>query len=268
MNYLEINRTAWNAKAAVHIDSAFYDMPGFLAGNTSLKNLELGLLGDVKGLRILHLQCHFGQDSLSLARMGAQVTGVDFSDVAVTKARSLAAELQMEARFIQCDVYSLKEHLDEAFDVVFTSYGTIGWLPDLRPWADIVQHFLKPGGQFVMVDFHPVVWMFDDHFTSVKHPYFNAGPIVEQIVGTYAERDAPISHEMVGWNHPVSDILQSLMDAGLRLTQFREWDHSPYACFDEIQEDQPGVFRVKHLQGKIPMIYGIVAGKERPIDAA
>jgi SAM-dependent methyltransferase len=261
MDYLEINRAAWNVKTPIHIGSAFYDMPGFLAGNTTLKELELGLLGDVKGKRILHLQCHFGQDSLSLARMGAQVTGVDFADAAIAKARSLAEELQLDVRFIHCDVYSLKEHLDGDFDIVFTSYGTIGWLPELGKWADVVQHFLKSGGRFVMVDFHPVVWMFDEKFKSMDFSYFNLSPIVEQRRGTYADRNAPISYEIAGWNHSVSDILQSLMDAGLRLTQFREWDYSPYGCFDEVEEDAPGVFRVKHLKKKIPMVYGIVAVK-------
>jgi ubiquinone/menaquinone biosynthesis C-methylase UbiE len=261
MDYVEINRAAWNAKTPIHIDSAFYDMPGFLAGNTTLKEPELGLLGDVKGKRILHLQCHFGQDTLSLARMGAHVTGVDFSDLAIAKARSLAAELQLAARFILCDVHALKEHLNEAFDIVFTSYGTIGWLADLPKWADIVQHFLKPGGRFVMAEFHPVVWMFDEEFKSVAYSYFNAGPIVEKAQGTYADREAPISYDMVGWNHPIADILQSLMDAGLELKQFREWNYSPYSCFRGVQEDEPGVFRIKHLNGRIPMMYGIVADK-------
>jgi ubiquinone/menaquinone biosynthesis C-methylase UbiE len=234
-------------------------MPGFLAGNSTLKSLELGLLGDVKGKRILHLQCHFGQDSLSLARMGAHVTGVDFSDAAIAKAGSLATELKLDVRFVQCDVYSLADHLDEAYDMVFTSYGTIGWLPDLRKWADIVQRFLKPGGRFVMVDFHPMVWMFDPQFKSFAYSYFNTGPVVERCEGTYADRHAPLSHDMVSWSHPISDILQSLLGAGLQLEQFHEWDYSPYGCFDEAQEDEPGVFRVKHLRGRIPMVYGIVA---------
>jgi ubiquinone/menaquinone biosynthesis C-methylase UbiE len=261
MDYLEINRAAWNAKTPVHVESDFYDMPGFLAGSTTLKSLELGLLGDVKGMRILHLQCHFGQDTLSLARMGAEVTGVDFSDAAIEKAQSLAAELELDARFVQCDVYSLKDHLDETFDMVFTSYGAIGWLPDLTRWADIVQHFAKPGGRLVMVEFHPVVWMFDPKFKTLDFAYFNTGPIVEHCEGTYADPQAPISYASVGWNHPISDVLQGLLNAGLRLEQFREWDYSPYRCFDEVQEDEPGVFRVKHLHRKIPMTYGIVAVK-------
>lgn len=259
MDYLEKNKAAWNAKTAVHIDSDFYDMPAFLRGETTLKPLELGLLGDVSGKRILHLQCHFGQDSLSLARMGAVVTGVDLSDAAIQKARELADELELRASFINCDVYSLKEHLHETFDIVFTSYGTIGWLPDLDRWADIVQHFLKPGGTFVMVDFHPVVWMFDDQFKEVAYSYFNTETIVEQVDGSYADRDAAISYETVSWNHPTSELLQSLIDAGLTLKQYREWDYSPYACFQELEEDEPGVFRIKHQKGKLPMVYGILA---------
>jgi len=260
-NYLEKNKAAWNAKTAVHVNSQFYDMPAFLRGETTLKSLELGLLGDVTGKRILHLQCHFGQDTLSLARMGAVTTGVDLSDVAIEKARELTEELGLRASFVNCDIYSLKEHLHETFDIVFTSYGTIGWLPDLDKWADIVQHFLKPGGTFVMVDFHPVVWMFDNHFKEVTYPYFNTETIIEQEEGSYADRDANIAYETVSWNHPTSELLQSLIDAGLQLKQYKEWDYSPYACFQELREDAPGVFRVKHLDNKIPMVYGIKAIK-------
>jgi SAM-dependent methyltransferase len=261
MDYLEKNKAAWNAKTAVHIDSEFYDMPAFLRGETSLKPLELELLGDVAGKRILHLQCHFGQDTLSLARMGAVMTGVDLSDAAIRKARELAEQLELRASFVNCDVYSLKEHLHEQFDIVFTSYGTIGWLPDLDKWADIVQHFLKPGGTFVMVDFHPVVWMFDDHFKEIAYSYFNTETIVEQVEGTYADRDSDISCETVSWNHATSETLQSLLDAGLTLRRYREWDYSPYSCFRELREDAPGVYRIAHLGNKLPMVYGIVATK-------
>ncbi len=260
-DYLAKNREAWNQKTAVHIDSDFYDMPAFMRGETTLKSLELGLLGDVSGKRILHLQCHFGQDTLSLSRMGAATVGVDLSNAAVEKATELAKELNLDAQFICCDLYSLKDHLSEQFDLVFTSYGTIGWLPDLDKWADIVQHFLKPGGKFVMVDFHPVVWMFDDYFKEVAYSYFNTETIVEQVEGSYADREAAIAYETVSWNHPTSEILQSLIDSGLQLTNYHEWDYSPYTCFRELREDAPGVYRVKHLGNKIPMVYGIVCRK-------
>jgi ubiquinone/menaquinone biosynthesis C-methylase UbiE len=216
----------------------------------------------VAGKRILHLQCHFGQDTLSLARMGAVATGVDLSDAAIVKARELTDELGLRASFINCDVYSLKEHLHETFDIVFTSYGTIGWLPDLDKWADIVQHFLKPGGTFVMVDFHPVMWMFDSNFKEVAYSYFNTETIVEQEEGSYADREAAIAYETVSWNHSASELLQSLIDAGLALKQYREWDHSPYNCFNGMREDAQGVFRIAHMENRLPMTYGIVAQKQ------
>ncbi len=236
-------------------------MPSFLRGESTLKDPELDLLGTVAGKRILHLQCHFGQDTLSLARMGAEVTGVDLSDAAISKACELTKTLGLDATFIACDVYTLKEHLDEKFDIVFTSYGTIGWLPDLDRWADIVQYFLKPGGRLVMVDFHPVVWMFDEHFREVRYSYFNTETIVEQEEGSYADRDAAIAYETVSWNHSTSELLQSLIDAGLILKNYREWDYSPYACFRELREDAPGIYRIAHLDSKLPMLYGIIAAK-------
>ncbi len=174
-DYLAINKNTWNTKTPVHLNSEFYGLEEFIKGKTSLKQIELDLLGEVKGKKILHLQCHFGQDTLSLARMGAEVTGVDFSDTAIKEANLLTQKINQSARFICCDVYSLPEHLDEEFDLVYTSYGTIGWLPDLNKWAQIIHRFLKPGGKFVFVEFHPVVWMFDDNFKEIKYNYFNVG---------------------------------------------------------------------------------------------
>lgn len=179
-NYISANKTAWNTKTEHHINSEFYDMPGFLNGNNSLKEIELNILGNVKGKSILHLQCHFGQDSLSLARMGAKVTGIDFSDKAIEKARELNSQLNLDAQFICCDIYDLPNQLNKQFDIVFTSYGTIGCkLPDLDRWAEVVSQFLKPNGQFVMADFHPVVWMMDNEFQKIQYNYFNVEEIVE-----------------------------------------------------------------------------------------
>ncbi len=130
-NYIAINRQSWNKKTDIHLDSAFYDMDGFRKGNTSLNDIELKLLGDLNGKSILHLQCHFGQDTISLSQLGAKAVGVDLSDNAIDNARKIAAEMNVDTTFICCDVYDLPNHLDQQFDVVFTSYGTIGWLPDL-----------------------------------------------------------------------------------------------------------------------------------------
>jgi SAM-dependent methyltransferase len=175
-NYIEINRRSWNNRTDTHLASAFYDVPGFLKGNSSLKDIELHLLGDVTGKSILHLQCHFGQDTLSLSRLGATVTGVDLSDKAIENAERLAKETGLPADFICCDIYDLPNYLDTTFDIVFTSYGTIGWLPDLDKWANIIARYLKPDGRFIFVEFHPVVWMFDNDFEKVAYNYFNDAP--------------------------------------------------------------------------------------------
>src|SRR3569833_2969415 len=172
-DYFEENKKLWNQRTTVHKDSSFYDVTSFLGGKSSLNEIELREIGDVKGIKILHLQCHFGMDSLSLARMGADVTGVDLSDAAIEEARKLNEELSLGAKFICCNVYELKNHLEEQFDIVFTSYGVIGWLPDLNKWAEIIGHFLKPGGFFYMAEFHPVVWMLDEDFKEVKYSYHN-----------------------------------------------------------------------------------------------
>jgi SAM-dependent methyltransferase len=256
-NYIEINKNSWNNKVAIHVASDFYDVAGFLKGKSSLNSFELDLLGDVKGKSILHLQCHFGQDTLSLGRLGAQVTGVDLSDVAIEKAKELASQTGIESTFICCDIYDLPKYLDEQFDIVFTSYGTIGWLPDLNKWGALISQFLKPDGKFVFVEFHPVVWMFDDNFEKIGYNYFNSGAIVETYEGSYAEKEADLSQEYVMWNHGIADVLTGLISNGLQLRSFQEFDYSPYNCFRKTIEFEPGKFRIEHLDNKIPMVYAL-----------
>ncbi|NLR64912.1 class I SAM-dependent methyltransferase [Chitinophaga varians] len=257
-HYLAANKALWNKRTAVHVTSSFYDVPAFLEGRSSLNSIELALLGDVRGKRILHLQCHFGQDTLSLARMGADVTGVDLSDAAIAQANTLTAQLglQDQAKFICCDVYSLPAQLQDSFDIVFTSYGTIGWLPDMDKWAGVVQHFLKPGGVFVMAEFHPVVWMFDEQFTRVQYDYFNTETIVENNNDTYtdAEDNADVKGVAYSWNHPLGEVFSSLLAQGLQLQVFQEFDYSPYNCFQNTTGEN-GHFQIKGMEGKLPMVY-------------
>ncbi|MFP5438054.1 MAG: class I SAM-dependent methyltransferase [Bacteroidia bacterium] len=260
-NYLAINKKAWDAKTAHHVASEFYDMESFVSGRNTLNEIELALLGDVTGKTILHLQCHFGQDTLSLSRLGAKATGVDFSEASIEKATELAANLSLNTQFICCDVYSLPDVLNEQFDIVFTSYGTIGWLPDLNKWAGIISHFLKPGGKFVFAEFHPVVWMFDNDFSKVAYNYFKDEAIIEEETGTYAEKGADIRNETISWNHSISEVLGAILDNGLSLKKFNEYDYSPYNCFSGLEEFLPGKFRVKHLTNNIPMVYSLVALK-------
>jgi len=260
-NYKEINRQSWNNRVDAHIQSDFYDMKGFLSGNSSLNAIELELLGDIRDKRILHLQCHFGQDTISLAKEGAKTTGVDLSDKAIRKAKEIAEKCEVNATFICCDIFDLPNHLNEQFDIVYASYGTIGWLPDLNKWASIVSQFLKPGGEFVFVEFHPVVWMFDDEFKKIEFNYFNSGAMVEAEEGTYADREAKINQEYIVWNHSMSDIINNLIHHGLRIESLDEYDYSPYDCFKHTVEFEPKKYRIKHLENKIPMVFSLKATK-------
>lgn len=262
MDYLEINRTSWNAKVDFHLKSDFYFVEEFKKGTTSLNEPELRLLGNIEEKKVLHLQCHFGQDSISLSRLGAKVIGVDLSDKAIETAKNLAKECNSDAEFICSDVYNLPEILDKKFDIVFTSYGTIGWLPDLEKWAKVISHFLKPNGKFIFVEFHPVVWMFDDDFTHVKYKYSSKEAIVETYEGTYADQNANISQQYVMWNHGLADVFQSLINNGLEVKNFEELDWSPYACFRHTEEFEKGKYKIPQFGDKIPLVYTVSANKK------
>lgn len=261
-NYIETNKQSWNQRTDYHLKSDFYDLDSFIKGTSSLNEIELNLLGNIKGKSVLHLQCHFGQDTLSLARMGAEVTGVDLSDKAIEQANSLSKQIGVDAEFICCDVYDLPNRLAKQFDIVYTTYGTIGWLPDLLKWGEIISRFLKPNGQLIFVEFHPVVWMFDDNFERVGYNYFNDGAIIETNEGTYADRTAPIETQNITWNHGISEVLTGLINNNLEITSFQEFDYSPYNCFNATEEFSPKKYRIQHLGNRIPMVYAVTATKK------
>ena len=256
-DYLQINQKSWDSVVEEHYKSSMYDVDGFLGGKSSLNSIELELLGNIQGKKILHLQCHFGQDSISLARLGAEVTAIDFSEKAIAQAKKLAALSLQQVNFVCTDVYNLPQILQQKFDLIFTSYGVIGWLPDLNKWAKIINHFLKPKGQFVLAEFHPVVWMFDEAFEKIKYNYFNAAEIVEIYSGTYTNRQAKIETKYISWNHSLSEVFTALINEELKISEFREFDYSPYACFENTIEFEPNKFRIKHLENKIPMVYAL-----------
>jgi SAM-dependent methyltransferase len=261
-SYFAANRTSWNKRTMVHRDSSFYDVDTFKQGKTSLNNIELTEVGDVKGRSLLHLQCHFGMDTMSWEREGAIVTGVDLSDTAISLAEDIAATLQLNARFICCNVYDLQQHLDEKFDIVFTSYGTIGWLPDLDKWAKLISFYLKPGGLFYIVDFHPALWMMDEQFEHIKYDYFNTAVIAEENTGTYTDRNAPIKNDEYSWNHPFSEIFGALLNNGLAIEQFNEFPFSSYNCFNSLEQGSDVLWRIKGMDEKLPMMYSIKAVKK------
>lgn len=257
MEYLDTNRSFWNNATGVNFESDFYDQKTFEAGRNSLNDIELGLLGDVRGKSILHLQCHFGQDSLSLQRMGAQVTGVDLSDAAIGKAQDLNQQLGLDAEFICSDVYGLKTVLNKQYDMVFTSYGTIAWLPDLNRWADVVGHFLKPGGTFVFAEFHPAVWMWDDDFTKITYNYLNREVIADVEEGTYANKEAGTRNAYMCWNHGIGEVATALLKQGIAIEALQEFDYSPYPCFNGCEEFEKGKFRIEQFGNKLPLVYAI-----------
>lgn len=252
----------WNDRVDPHLKAELYNLEGFLQGETSLNDIELAILGDIKGKALLHLQCHFGQDSLSLARMGAGVTGVDFSEKAIEAARQLNQKLGLNARFHCSDVLQLDDWLDQQYDLVYSTYGTITWLPELTQWAATVAKALAPGGRLILVEFHPVVWMFDDAFNEVTYGYFNTGPIVEEVEGSYADKSTGKKHTAIGWNHSLDEVIEPLLTNGLRLTHFREYNYSPYNVLHDMIKTEQG-FTLQKMPGKIPLVYSLVMEKPK-----
>lgn len=256
------NRKSWDARVPVHVDSEMYDVKGFEAGADPLTPLDLELVGDVAGRRLLHLQCHFGMDTLAWQRRGARATGVDFSGAAIAKARELNRTLGLGATFTECNVLETRQHVEGTFDVVFTSWGVIGWLPDLRPWGETIAACLSPGGRFVINEFHPFVWMSQmGPDLRIREPYFNRGVITEVTEGTYADPSAPLKQREHGWNHSLADVVNALIGAGLRIERMEEVDRVWHACFPEQVKLEDGSYQFKEATGMVPMAFGLVASR-------
>ena len=258
---IEANRKRWDALVDSHAKSKFYDMEGFKAGKTSLKAPELDLMGPVAGKTLLHLQCHFGQDTLSWARVGAQVTGMDISGNAIRLAESLSAELNVPSQFICCNLYDLPKHLNKEHDIIFTSYGGIPWLPDLEAWAKVIYPLLKPGGTMVLVEFHPTWMMLDFNNLEIIYSYFNRGePYIELPEGSYVDHSnasEPVQMEECFWNHSLSEVIQNLLAQGLILERFEEYDYSAWNCFPGMAEVAPGKYMRPGKETMLPLMFGL-----------
>ena len=263
------NRGWWNEAARVHYRGDWYRMNEFRAGAIKLHPLEREEVGDVAGKRLLHLQCHFGMDTLSWARLGAQVTGVDFSEDAIAIARELSEELKLDATFVCSNIYDLPGVLEGAgtYDIVFSSYGAICWLPDLQPWGQIIARYLKPGGFFYIAEGHPFMWSLDDQSTEfkVKYPYFSKEPIRDESTGTYAAKDAMLEHTVTySWNHPLGTIFDALFSAGLTLDFFHEHQFCAWEALPEMEEGEDRLLRFKDPKKRemIPLMYSLKATKK------
>lgn len=259
--YFDVNKETWNKKVAVHAKSDMYDMEAFKKGKTSLMAYELEALKDVSGKSLLHLQCHFGQDTLSWNRMGAKSVGVDISDEAIKLARQLNKELNLDARFVCCNVLETSNYVSETFDIVFTSYGVIGWLPDLRPWGEMIAERLKSGGTFFMAEFHPIVWMFDylDEKPVIRYGYNQKEVIYEEYEGTYANESSSMISKEYGWNHGISEVINALTNAGLQIEHFEEHDESPYDVLPNLIKTKSGNYVTKDKL--YPLIFTLKAKK-------
>ncbi len=269
--YRESNRALWNAWTRINVASQFYDVEAFAAGRgRDLDAIARAGPGDVRGKSLLHLQCHFGMDTIRWARHGASVTGVDFSEEAIASARALAARMDVPATFVHSDVYDLPAKLQGRFDVVFTSHGVLSWLPDLEGWARVIAHFLAPGGVFYIVEAHPVMYLFNDRLTEpalqVLYPYFQGSePIREEQAGCYSDPAAPIRSVEYVWLHTLSDIIGALVRAGLRITAFEEYPFVSWRFFPWMEQGADGWWRLpEHAmlpagRGSLPLMFSLKA---------
>ncbi len=261
--FFQTNREAWDRRTKIHLTSDFYDLPGFQSGKNMLKEIEMeALSGKVDGKELLHLQCHFGLDTLSLARLGARVTGCDFSEASIETASLLTIESGLEAEFVSSHIYDLPEHLHREYDIVFTSYGVIWWLPDLKRWAEIISHFLKPGGFFYIAEHHPALMMYDFESGNIGYPYFHRDQPVEEVVsGTYAEPGAQGKFVEYSWSHSLEEIVQPLLDSGLILEKYKEFPYSPYNCFAGMTEVGPSRYVFGSTSYPLPHVFSLLMRK-------
>ncbi len=257
--YFKANRDLWDAKTNVHVKSRFYDVESFKQTGNSLSKIELNDLGDVSGKKILHLQCHFGQDSISLQKLGADVTAVDFSPNAIAAGRSLAHEMGSDVRFVESNVYDVPNNINGEFDLAYSTFGTICWLPDLDKWAEVIKQKLKSGGQLYLAEFHPFVDCLDDEYRQFGYPYFNDRVLEGTFEGTYADRSADIQLKEYFWNHPISEVLNALIKAGFTLEFFNEFNYTPWPCFPNLKKRAEREWVFEHLDSSIPMVYSLMA---------
>jgi len=266
--YVRGNRELWEAWTDVNVRSAFYDVAGFKAAPLPLDAIVRAGLGDVSGKSVLHLQCHFGLDTLRVALAGGHATGVDFSPKAISHARALAEELGIAARFIESDLYALPDAPELAgatFDLVFTSWGVLSWLPDLAPWGRIIARFLRPGGTFFIAEGHPTLLLFESHdkqTLALHYPYFaTPDPIVIPVTGNYADPTAQVSVTEYAFPHSLEDIIMSLLDAGLRLDELREHQHIPWQAFPFMVERAPHEWAMPPDRPSLPLAFSLRASK-------
>jgi len=266
MDSFDVNRRNWDERAGIHVASPDYAVeqfrrdPAYLSG---VVRFDLPRLGDIAGLRVVHLQCHIGTDTLSLARLGAQVTGLDFSPESLKQARALAGDA---VTFVEADVYSAPDVLGrERFDLVYTGIGALCWLPDIRRWAQVVRDLLVPGGRLFIREGHPVLWALDlddPRHLRIEYPYFEtAEPVVESVEQTYVATDRSVQNATThSWNHGLGEIVSALLDAGFTLTRLEEHRTVPWNALDgQMAADERGEYALIDRPERLPLTYTLEA---------
>jgi SAM-dependent methyltransferase len=274
-DYRDVNRASWDERVPAHVASPDYAVRRFASDPAYLSEVvsfDLPRLGSVAGLRGVHLQCHIGTDTVSLARLGASMTGLDFSAPAVAAARALAAEAAADATFVQGELYTACDELGRGgFDLVYTGVGALGWLPDIRRWGSVVADLLRPGGRLFIREGHPVLWALDyerdDNLLVVRYPYFeSAEPLVFDAGGTYVQTDVTFTHNLTHeWNHGLGEIMTALLDAGMTITAFTEHDSVPWQALpgkmEQVNGDGWREWRLAADPSRLPHSYTLQAVK-------
>lgn len=263
---MELNRSMWDERVPLHVVSDFYDVAGFKAGHPQIQPFEVDELGALGGLRLAHLQCHFGLDTLDLVRMHPtmEAVGLDFSPPAIEAAQRLAAEMGLagRARFVQGAVHTAAPTLGAAgFDVVYTGKGALCWLPDLRQWAEQCALLLRPGGWLYVCEFHPVGYCLDQATPTVAHDYFATDAVLDDTVGTYADLEAATVHNLsYEWQHPLPQLFEALLGVGFQLRFFHEWDYTIFQLNQWLVRGDDGRYRWPG-PGRLPLMYSLKAQK-------
>lgn len=269
----DLNRAMWDVRARVHGSTAndrFYDVKSFLAGRQTLYNLERELAGDVAGLDLLHLQCHFGMDTLSWARLGARVTGVDFSPVAIERARRLAVQAGLAATFVEADTQRLPAELAGRFDVVVATYGVLCWIGDLGAWMRGAAMALRPGGRLVLVDMHPAFQMVASVDPLVADwPYGGGAPHRETVTGTYADADVETeAQETVQYAYSLGEVVTAAAQAGLAVRRLGEHVASDLDPRGFLTRGEDGLYRLPLGDSHLPILYSLLAASPAAPDQA
>jgi len=266
---MDVNRRMWDESVPLHVGSQSYDVPRFKKGWNPLLPLEVRAVGPVRGSSLLHLQCHFGMDTLSWARLGARVTGVDFSPPAIAAARRLARDIGVSARFVESDIYAAARRVRGRFDHVYTGKGALCWLPDLSRWARVVAHFLKPGGRLFFLEDHPIAEIYENGPKArrlvLEYDYFRSEPLRDESEGTYAAPDARLRNAVsFSWIHPIAQVVNALVDSGLRIESMTEYPYTYWHRFPFTRRGRDGYWHLNTGEGSLPLMYSVRARKPLP----